>query len=82
LAVELNGQLAESLSRAFPGAHAYRRDFLECNGDLGKSDRIVMNPPFDHGADTKHVEHALEMLADGGRLVSQSSSVPATVTRA
>ena len=33
-------------------------------------DRVVMNPPFEKGAAAKHVQHAYEFLADGGRLVA------------
>lgn len=35
-----------------------------------KFDRIVMNPPFSEGRWQAHLEHAAEMLADGGRLVA------------
>lgn len=48
-------------------------DFLQCNGDLGTFDRIVMNPPFADGQDMRHVEHALHMLKPGGRLVAVMS---------
>jgi predicted RNA methylase len=37
-------------------------------------DRVVMNPPFGRQADIKHVNHALEFLKSGGRLVSVMSS--------
>lgn len=50
-----------------------RKDFLQCNGDLGKFDAIVMNPPFADGQDMHHVEHALHMLKPGGRLVAVMS---------
>lgn len=33
-------------------------------------DRVVMNPPFIKQADIRHVQHALEFLKPGGRLVS------------
>src|SRR5207245_10360663 len=42
-------------------------DFLEHRGEY---DRVVMNPPFEHGQDIDHVRHAYELLATGGRLVS------------
>jgi len=29
-----------------------------------------MNPPFKQGRDVKHIEHALEMVRPGGRLVA------------
>jgi hypothetical protein len=41
-------------------------DFLECNGDLGTFDRVVMNPPFCRGSDIEHVKHAFGMLKPGG----------------
>lgn len=44
-------------------------DFLECSS-LGVFDRIIMNPPFERGADIKHILHAREMLKAGGRLVA------------
>jgi 16S rRNA G1207 methylase RsmC len=40
-------------------------DFLECNGDLGTFDRIIMNPPFANADDIKHIMHALKMLKPG-----------------
>ena len=33
-------------------------------------DRIVMNPPFEHGQDTDHVRRAYDLLKPGGRLVA------------
>ena len=35
-----------------------------------------MNPPFDHGADIRHVEHARQFLAEGGRLVAIVANGP------
>lgn len=35
-----------------------------------------MNPPFVNGEDIKHVEHALTMLKDGGRLVAICANGP------
>jgi len=68
LCVEINHTLAQGLTRA--GYVVQQADFLSCNGDLGLFDRIVMNPPFDHGSDITHIEHALKFLRDGGRLVA------------
>lgn len=51
-------------------------DFLTCNGNLGKFDRILMNPPFDHGSDIKHIQHAMTFLAPGGRLVAICANGP------
>ena len=51
-------------------------EFLECNGDLGTFDRIVMNPPFENADDIKHIMHALKMLKPGGRLVAICANGP------
>jgi protein-L-isoaspartate O-methyltransferase len=51
-------------------------DFLQCNGDLGKFDRILMNPPFERGDDIKHIQHAVTFLKPGGRLVAICANGP------
>lgn len=51
-------------------ADIWQADFLALNGQLGKFDRIVMNPPFENGSDIKHIRHALTFLKPGGRLVA------------
>jgi 16S rRNA G1207 methylase RsmC len=78
VAVELNVELAERLRAKYqPGdATVKQADFLECNGDLGPFDRIVMNPPFKDGADIRHIEHARGLLAPGGRLVALCAAGP------
>jgi phospholipid N-methyltransferase len=76
VAVEINGQLAEALQRRFTGAEVHRGDFLTMNGELGTFDRIVMNPPFDHGSDIEHVRHAYAKLKPGGRLVAICANGP------
>lgn len=79
-AVEINPALADQLrTRWETGNNGTDRkplcvkvicaDFLECNGNLGKFDRIIMNPPFVNGADIKHIRHAIAFLRPGGRLV-------------
>lgn len=45
-------------------------DFLAQNGNLGKFDRVIMNPPFADSQDIAHVRHAYEFLKPGGRLVA------------
>lgn len=42
-------------------------DFMEHSGAY---DRVLMNPPFENGADADHVRRAFGMLKDGGRLVA------------
>lgn len=39
-------------------------------------DTIIMNPPFENGADLKHIGHAYSMLRPGGRLVSICADGP------
>jgi phospholipid N-methyltransferase len=43
---------------------------------LGLFDRIIMNPPFQNGADIKHIQHALKFLKPGGRLVALCANGP------
>jgi protein-L-isoaspartate O-methyltransferase len=76
VAVEINGQLAEALQRRFTGAEIHRCDFLTMNCELGEFDRIVMNPPFDHGSDLEHIRHAYAKLKPGGRLVAICANGP------
>lgn len=81
VAIEINNRLVESMQQRRnvemgKDFSCLCADFLACNGDLGKFDRVVMNPPFDHGSDIKHVRHALGMLRDGGRLVSIVAAGP------
>lgn len=51
------------------GHHVTQADFLQWPG-FALYDRIVMNPPFSENRWQAHVEHAADMLAPGGRLVS------------
>lgn len=44
-------------------------DFLEIAPEAAY-DRVIMNPPFERGADREHVLHALRFLRRGGRLVA------------
>jgi protein-L-isoaspartate O-methyltransferase len=77
IAIEINGSLVDGLTRAgISGVNIHCADFLQCNGDLGKFDRIVMNPPFENGADIRHIEHALSFLKPGGRLVAICANGP------
>mgnify|MGYP001447643461 FL=1 len=57
-------------------------DFLEyepercyTDGDIKFDgyDRILMNPPFENGADRTHIQHAFELLAPRGKLVAIAS---------
>lgn len=74
--VEQNGELAKRLRAEYACADVHQTDFLTCNGDLGKFDRIVMNPPFANGADIKHILHARKFLNPGGKLVAICANGP------
>ncbi len=79
---EINPRLCEMLSNKFTPAeqsecrNVLQADFLECNGNVGTFDRIIMNPPFENGADIQHIKHALHMLNPGGRLVAICANGP------
>jgi hypothetical protein len=49
-------------------------DFLEFNGNGRQYDRVLMNPPFEGGADMVHVRHAFNLVKPGGRLVAIMSA--------
>ena len=74
--VEYNCTLAEILRKA--GLKVQCADFLaltladfQCAAVLGGGfDRVLMNPPFERGADALHVMHAYGFLREGGRLVA------------
>lgn len=72
--VEINQHLASALEEI--ADQTICGDFLEQNGNLGKFDRILMNPPFVNGADIKHITHATNMLKPGGRLVAICANGP------
>jgi len=73
-AVEINYTLSKALE---PWAdNIVCGDFLEHNGDLGKFDRIIMNPPFENGSDIKHIKHAIKFLKPNGRLVALCANGP------
>lgn len=73
-AVEWNVRLASRLKAKYANVHT--ADFLELNGELGKFDRVLMNPPFQNGADIKHIKHAIEKLKPGGVLVAICANGP------
>ncbi len=77
VAIEINPSLCEGLRDLLEHQPAAIRcaDFLECVDEEG-FDRIVMNPPFENGADIKHIMHALKFLKPGGRLVAICANGP------
>jgi 16S rRNA G1207 methylase RsmC len=70
-AMELNRTLADVLS-----AKGHEVEFADFLDHQGAYDRIVMNPPFENGADIAHIQHAFSLLSPGGRLVSVMSEGP------
>jgi hypothetical protein len=76
VAVEVNQHLAEVLRTRYPLAAVQCSDFLALNGELGQFDRILMNPPFEGGADIEHIRHAYAKLKPGGRLVAICANGP------
>lgn len=78
VAVEVNYSLVEGLKTLRDltlyanevNFEIHQGDFLQCNGNLGLFDAIVMNPPFVNGVDIKHITHAIGFLKPDGRLVS------------
>ncbi|HBC3499810.1 TPA: PLxRFG domain-containing protein [Vibrio parahaemolyticus] len=70
------GELAHTMSELLEekGHNVVSGDFLEYHpGEI--YDRIVMNPPFSNDADIHHINHALSMLKEGGKLVAITSSM-------
>lgn len=78
VAVEVSPKLADSLKRRFDDGSVtvHCGDFLEQNGNLGKFDRVIMNPPFERGIDIQHIKHALNFLKPGGKLVALCANGP------
>ena len=67
--IELNTGMEKYLAEK-PYAVSYR-DFMGVEKkDVGKIDRIVMNPPFTRRQDIDHVRHAYDLLDAGGILVA------------
>lgn len=73
--VEMNAALAQHLKDTFPEVPVTCADFLSC-APQAVYDRILMNPPFRHCEDLKHIRHALKMLAPGGNLVAVCANGP------
>ena len=78
LAYELNGSLCDLLRSKYPShkVQVRQRNFLEVTDFQGQYPRVLMNPPFERGADIKHIQHALSMLRPGGRLVAICANGP------
>lgn len=68
-AVEINTALVAHLQAAFPGVNVRCGDFLEYQPENLYS-KILMNPPFQHAQDIRHIQHALTLLESGGILTA------------
>jgi phospholipid N-methyltransferase len=79
-AVEDNLGLVKRLRQEFPFTEVTCGDFLGYAPGI-LFDRIVMNPPFENGADIRHIEHAIELLKDGGKLVAICANGPRQVKK-
>lgn len=73
-AVEINQDLVSRLRSGLHVDDTIQADFMDI--DRREFDRIVMNPPFAGGADIKHIKHAYELLAPGGKLVAICAGGP------
>lgn len=73
-AVEVNASLCEILKKETNNVK--NQDFLTCGEELGKFDRIIMNPPFSNAGDITHIKHAMKFLKPDGILVAISSGGP------
>lgn len=78
VAVEINQQLANALATRNAAETIIAADFLDMAGATqdAKFDRVIMNPPFERGADLRHIENARRMLKPGGRLVAICADGP------
>lgn len=73
-AVEIDYRLAKTLRNSCD--NVITGDFLEQNGNLGKFDVVLMNPPFADGQDIAHIRHAMQFIEPGGRLVAICANGP------
>ena len=73
-----NQALCSHLKNKFPGyaLQVTCADFLSVTDGLGLFPRIIMNPPFENGADIKHIMHAQKFLKPGGKLVALCANGP------
>ena len=82
---EVNRQLVALLEAKGFGARLVSGDFLErfTVTETGREsaparfDRVILNPPFERGADVPHVMLAYDLLVPGGRLVAIMGAVSA-----
>ena len=71
-AFEINPRCQTTLLAKHPGIELLGADFLQYD-TRNSYDSIIMNPPFNHGQDVRHVRHAYDMLRPGGCLTAITS---------
>jgi protein-L-isoaspartate O-methyltransferase len=86
-AVEANYRLVDGLRQSFDSlrygdapesgyvVNIHLADFLDLE-PRANFNRVIMNPPFENGADIKHIKHAMRFLLPGGRLVALCANGP------
>ena len=72
--IELQPNFAETLRSSGEYRNVWAGNFLSMVPQSAY-DRIIMNPPFEHGADMDHVERAFDWLKPGGILVAVMSAM-------
>ena len=75
-AVEINSSLARALTERYPAVRVICADFMACGAELGRFDKIIINPPFASAQDIAHISRALDFLKPGGRLVAICANGP------
>lgn len=73
IAVELNKEMADKIATMKNVSSVEQNDFLKCNKNFTRVNRVIMNPPFTRQQDIDHVIHAFNMLKNDGKLVSVMS---------
>ncbi|MGK2649761.1 class I SAM-dependent methyltransferase [Escherichia coli] len=68
-AVEINSGLVRYLRENFNGVRVQCGDFMEWL-PVQYYSRVIMNPPFSHGQDIRHILRAFSLLRPGGVLVA------------
>lgn len=78
VAIETDPRLCRQIRES--GLHVIEADFLQFDPPTADPasmfDRVVMNPPFQNGADIRHIKHAARFLRPGGRLVALCADGP------
>lgn len=72
--IEIQGNFAKQLLESRLYNQVLHGDFLSWK-PRPVYDRVIMNPPFEHGADMEHVERAIEWLKPNGVLVAVMSAM-------